>query len=132
MEIDKEHIKIQLWDTAGQEQFPSRVQHYYHNMQSVVFVYDLASLVSFHSLPSWIEECIQHLLTAVKCHSGAHRLDPEIPGHAQYASVGDLHDYDHVEAIFLTLTHKLKSHRPLMLSQPPTPTPTRAPPEAET
>lgn len=28
-------------------------------------------------------------------------------------------DNDHVEAIFMTLAHKLKSHKPLMLSQPP-------------
>ncbi|KYO36146.1 ras-related protein Rab-33B [Alligator mississippiensis] len=61
--IDGERIKIQLWDTAGQERFrKSMVQHYYRNVHAVVFVYDMTNLASFHSLPSWIEECKQHLL----------------------------------------------------------------------
>ncbi|XP_068258645.1 ras-related protein Rab-33B isoform X4 [Nyctibius grandis] len=61
--IDGERIKIQLWDTAGQERFrKSMVQHYYRNVHAVVFVYDMTNIASFHSLPSWIEECKQHLL----------------------------------------------------------------------
>uniref|UniRef100_A0A8C9FZR6 Ras-related protein Rab-33B n=1 Tax=Pavo cristatus TaxID=9049 RepID=A0A8C9FZR6_PAVCR len=55
--------EIQLWDTAGQERFrKSMVQHYYRNVHAVVFVYDMTNIASFHSLPSWIEECKQHLL----------------------------------------------------------------------
>uniref|UniRef100_A0A8C5RLD2 RAB33B, member RAS onco family n=1 Tax=Laticauda laticaudata TaxID=8630 RepID=A0A8C5RLD2_LATLA len=64
VDIDDERIKIQLWDTAGQERFrKSMVQHYYRNVHAVVFVYDMTNIASFHSLPLWIEECKQHLLT---------------------------------------------------------------------
>uniref|UniRef100_A0A8V0XUC0 RAB33B, member RAS onco family n=1 Tax=Gallus gallus TaxID=9031 RepID=A0A8V0XUC0_CHICK len=128
---------IQLWDTAGQERFrKSMVQHYYRNVHAVVFVYDMTNLASFHSLPSWIEECKQHLLTndiprilvGNKCDlRNAIQVPTDLAQkfadtHSMplfETSAKNPNDNDHVEAIFMTLAHKLKSHKPLMLSQPP-------------
>lgn len=131
------HPQIQLWDTAGQERFrKSMVQHYYRNVHAVVFVYDVTNAASFHGLPAWIEECRQHLLAGDtprilvgnKCDlRGAVQVPTDLA--QKFAdthgmplfetSAKNPHDSDHVEAIFLTLAHKLKSHKPLMLSQPP-------------
>ncbi|GAB5570494.1 ras-related protein Rab-33B isoform X1 [Prionailurus iriomotensis] len=129
--------RIQLWDTAGQERFrKSMVQHYYRNVHAVVFVYDMTNMASFHSLPSWIEECKQHLLASDiprilvgnKCDL---RSAIQVPTDLAQkfadthsmplfeTSAKNPNDNDHVEAIFMTLAHKLKSHKPLMLSQPP-------------
>ncbi|XP_036914393.1 ras-related protein Rab-33B [Sturnira hondurensis] len=137
VEIDGERIKIQLWDTAGQERFrKSMVQHYYRNVHAVVFVYDMTNMASFHSLPSWIEECKQHLLASDiprilvgnKCDL---RSAIQVPTDLAQkfadthsmplfeTSAKNPNDNDHVEAIFMTLAHKLKSHKPLMLTQPP-------------
>ncbi|KAL1777832.1 ras-related protein Rab-33B [Sigmodon hispidus] len=130
-------LQIQLWDTAGQERFrKSMVQHYYRNVHAVVFVYDMTNMASFHSLPSWIEECKQHLLASDiprilvgnKCDL---RSAIQVPTDLAQkfadthsmplfeTSAKNPNDNDHVEAIFMTLAHKLKSHKPLMLSQPP-------------
>ncbi|CAI5784346.1 ras-related protein Rab-33B [Podarcis muralis] len=137
VDIDGERIKIQLWDTAGQERFrKSMVQHYYRNVHAVVFVYDMTNIASFHSLPLWIEECKQHLLTndiprilvGNKCDL---RSAIQVPTDMAQkfadthsmplfeTSAKNPNDNDHVEAIFMTLAHKLKSHKPLMLSQLP-------------
>ncbi|XP_014165272.1 ras-related protein Rab-33B [Geospiza fortis] len=137
MEEYERHILIQLWDTAGQERFrKSMVQHYYRNVHAVVFVYDMTNIASFHSLPSWIEECKQHLLAndiprilvGNKCDL---RSAIQVPTDLAQkfadthsmplfeTSAKNPNDNDHVEAIFMTLAHKLKSHKPLMLSQPP-------------
>ncbi|XP_056136996.1 ras-related protein Rab-33B-like [Lampris incognitus] len=63
VEIEGECIKLQLWDTAGQERFrKSMVQHYYRDIHSVLFVYDVTCPASFISLPAWIEECRQNSL----------------------------------------------------------------------
>ncbi|XP_078532918.1 ras-related protein Rab-33B [Lissotriton helveticus] len=134
-DIDGERIKIQLWDTAGQERFrKSMVQHYYRNVHAVVFVYDMTNLTSFNNLPSWIEECRQHslangiprILVGNKC--DLHN-DLEVPTDLAQkfadfhsmplfeTSAKNPNDTDHVEAIFMTLAHKLKSHKPMMLSQ---------------
>nr|XP_009940867.1 PREDICTED: ras-related protein Rab-33B [Opisthocomus hoazin] len=136
-ELEVSLIWIQLWDTAGQERFrKSMVQHYYRNVHAVVFVYDMTNIASFHSLPSWIEECKQHLLSSDiprilvgnKCDL---RSAIQVPTDLAQkfadthsmplfeTSAKNPNDNDHVEAIFMTLAHKLKSHKPLMLSQPP-------------
>ncbi|XP_062380001.1 RAB33B, member RAS oncogene family a [Sardina pilchardus] len=149
IEIDGEKIKVQLWDTAGQERFrKSMVQHYYRNVHAVVFVYDITNAASFRSLPAWIEECKQHslgqevprILVGNKCdlrHAtqvGTEAAQQFADSHSMplfetsaknpnHADGGDSNSYssnsDHVEAIFMTVAHKLKSQKPLMLSQPP-------------
>nr|XP_006629758.1 PREDICTED: ras-related protein Rab-33B [Lepisosteus oculatus] len=136
VEIDGEKIKIQLWDTAGQERFrKSMVQHYYRNVHAVVFVYDVTNASSFQSLPAWIEECKQHslgvevprILVGNKCDlRDAVRVGTDLAqkfadSHSMplfETSAKNPNDNDHVEAIFMTVAHKLKSQKPLVLSQP--------------
>lgn len=69
-------FQLQLWDTAGQERFrKSLVQHYYRNVNAVVFVYDVTNQSSFDELPLWIAECdtqcpgsrIPRILVGNKC-----------------------------------------------------------------
>ncbi|XP_077983872.1 putative Ras-related protein Rab-33 [Glandiceps talaboti] len=130
--VNGESIKLQLWDTAGQERFrKSMVQHYYRNVHAVVFVYDMTKMNTFEGLPNWIDECDRH------------SLSPEIPRvlvgnkcdiHEKVAvptslaqkfadansmplfetSAKDDGETDHVSAIFMTMAHKLKTHKPLM------------------
>ncbi|XP_016429108.1 RAB33B, member RAS oncogene family a [Sinocyclocheilus rhinocerous] len=145
IEIDGEKIKVQLWDTAGQERFrKSMVQHYYRNVHAVVFVYDVTNAASFRSLPAWIEECRQHalgqevprILVGNKCDL-RHAAQVSTDVAQQFADAhsmplfetsaknpygnddGGRNNSDHVEAIFMTVAHKLKSQKPLVLSQPP-------------
>jgi Ras-related protein Rab-2A len=35
-------VKLQLWDTAGQETFRSIVKSFYKNSQAVILVYNIA------------------------------------------------------------------------------------------
>ncbi|XP_005996675.1 RAB33B, member RAS oncogene family a [Latimeria chalumnae] len=136
VEIDGENIKIQLWDTAGQERFrKSMVQHYYRNVHAIVFVYDVTNGASFQSLPAWIEECKQHSLTlevprilvgnkcdlrdTIQVRTDVAQKFADIHGMPLFeTSAKNPHDNDHVEAIFMTLAHKLKSHKSMMVGQP--------------
>lgn len=134
VEVDGEQIKLQLWDTAGQERFRrAMVHHYYRNVHAVVFVYDVTNLASFESLPRWLEECHDHRLTSrVPRILVGNKADCDGPltqaVHTNRAQCfADVHNMplfetsakddaraDHVESIFLTLAHKLKSARPMM------------------
>lgn len=130
-------MQVQLWDTAGQERFrKSMVQHYYRNVHAIVFVYDITNAASFQSLPAWIEECRQHslgqdvprILVGNKCDlRGAAKVPTDVAqkfadSHSMplfETSAKSPGDNDHVEAIFMTVAHKLKSQKPLVLSQIP-------------
>lgn len=132
VEVNGEEIKLQLWDTAGQERFrKSMVQHYYRNVHAVVVVYDVTKMVSFTSLSQWIEECNRHNLTSDvprilvgnKCdcketqvvRTNAAQRFADIHNMPLFeTSARDETECDNVEAIFLTLAHKLKNHRPMM------------------
>lgn len=125
-------IQLQLWDTAGQERFrKSMVQHYYRNVHAVVFVYDVTKVSSFENLPHWVEECDRHNLThdvprilvgnkcdvkdkiAVNTNMAQKFADSHCMPLFE-TSAKDDGETDHVEAIFMTLAHKLKNSKPMM------------------
>ena len=46
-------VKLQIWDTAGQEQFRSMMYSYYKGAHGVVLVYDVTSRETFDSIAHW-------------------------------------------------------------------------------
>lgn len=49
-------VKLQLWDTAGQEKFRSITRSYYRNSVGVLLVYDVSNRQSFKNIQSWLTE----------------------------------------------------------------------------
>lgn len=47
---NKEIISLDLWDTAGGEQYRSMLGMYYKNAQGVILVYDVRNRASFKAL----------------------------------------------------------------------------------
>ena len=47
-------IKLQMWDTAGQEKYKGLIPSYVRNSSIVFVVYDIASKNSFDNIPKWI------------------------------------------------------------------------------
>ena len=54
--IDKVPIKLQIWDTAGEEKFRSLTPMYYKNAAAVALVYDSTNEESFDSVSKWVKE----------------------------------------------------------------------------
>eukprot|EP01132_Coremiostelium_polycephalum_P002744 gene2744-3407_t len=59
IEIDGLSIKIEIWDTAGQESLRAITQNYYRGAQIALLVYDISNRQSFQYLGSWLEEIAQ-------------------------------------------------------------------------
>jgi len=57
IEIDSKMFRVQIWDTAGQENFRSITRAYYKNSVCALVVYDISSRDSFNNVMSWIEDC---------------------------------------------------------------------------
>jgi len=55
--IDDTQIKLQIWDTAGQEKFRSITRSYYRGAAGCLLVYDVTRRETFEHLPSWLEDC---------------------------------------------------------------------------
>ena len=55
--INDKKYNINLWDTAGQEEYRGIAQLFYKGADIVILVYDISSLSSFNSLENWYEIC---------------------------------------------------------------------------
>ncbi|KAL1515835.1 hypothetical protein AB1Y20_002451 [Prymnesium parvum] len=51
-----QRLKLQVWDTAGQEQFQSLTSSYFRRAHAVILVYDVNNPSSFRSLGRWMAE----------------------------------------------------------------------------
>lgn len=56
VELEDVHIKLQIWDTAGQESFRSITRSYYRGAACALLVYDVTRRDSFRHLTSWLED----------------------------------------------------------------------------
>ena len=57
LSIKDRNIRIQIWDTAGQEAFRSITRSYYKNSTCAFIVYDITSRKTFDNVIIWLKEC---------------------------------------------------------------------------
>ena len=56
IQIDSYIIRLQIWDTAGQEKFNSITSSYYKSTDVVIFVYSINSRNSFERITQWAKQ----------------------------------------------------------------------------
>ena len=66
VQVEDKTIKIQLWDTGGQERFRAIVRSYYRNVVGGFLVFDVTDRTSFDELNKWLEDAKE----------GAHPREP--------------------------------------------------------
>eukprot|EP01016_Furgasonia_blochmanni_P046773 TRINITY_DN678_c0_g1_i6.p2 TRINITY_DN678_c0_g1~~TRINITY_DN678_c0_g1_i6.p2 ORF type:complete len:207 (+),score=39.34 TRINITY_DN678_c0_g1_i6:354-974(+) len=54
--LDNKNIKLQIWDTAGQESFKSITRSYYRSAAGALLVYDITRRETFAHISQWLEE----------------------------------------------------------------------------
>jgi len=60
VQVDNKQIKLQIWDTAGQESFRSITRSYYRGAAGALLVYDITRRETFNHLTRWLEEARQN------------------------------------------------------------------------
>ncbi|PRP86167.1 ras-related protein Rab-2A [Planoprotostelium fungivorum] len=58
--IDGKQIKLQIWDTAGQESFRSITRSYYRGAHGALLAYDITRRETFNHLKGWLAEVREH------------------------------------------------------------------------
>jgi small GTP-binding protein len=56
IELDSKVVKIQIWDTAGQEAFQAITRTYYKGAVGALLVYDITRRETFLHVTKWLEE----------------------------------------------------------------------------
>ncbi|XP_017002235.2 uncharacterized protein Rab9D [Drosophila takahashii] len=80
VEVAGQVVKLQIWDTAGEERFKSVLPSYYRGAHGILLVYDTTSASSFQGIDGWLEEIrnncpdrVNVLLVGNKCDDLEHR-----------------------------------------------------------
>ena len=54
--IEEQNIRLQIWDTCGQEEYRSLIQNFYRNSSLAIIVYSVDCSQSFNNLEVWLNE----------------------------------------------------------------------------
>ena len=53
-------VKLQVWDTAGQDRFRTITSAYYRGADGIIVVYDTTNIESFEHVDFWLREVRSH------------------------------------------------------------------------
>ena len=67
LEIKNRKLKIQIWDTAGQEQFQAITRTYYKGAIGALLVYDITRRDTFDHITKWLNEVKTHGSKDIVC-----------------------------------------------------------------
>ena len=56
VKFDEKVIKLQIWDTCGQEIYRSLIQSFYRNATLAMLVYSIDSRETFNNIKAWLKE----------------------------------------------------------------------------
>lgn len=80
VDVENKVVKLQIWDTAGQEKFRTITSSYYRGAHGVIVVYDVTNRDSFQNVKNWMGEItryasenVNRLLIGNKCDIDAKR-----------------------------------------------------------
>ena len=63
---DDKKIKLQIWDTAGQEKFRTLTTSYYRGTSCCILVFDITNAETFYNLFKWIDQYNYHCEYPIK------------------------------------------------------------------
>ena len=70
-------IKLQIWDTCGQEIYRSLISNFYRNSSLAVIVYSIIDTSSFDSIDQWLKELKSNSSPDIKIFLIGNKLDLE-------------------------------------------------------
>lgn len=76
IKINKKEIKLNVWDTSGQERFRAITISYYRGSHGIIFVYDVCDRQSFENIKTiWFANIGKYISTPYKCILVANKID---------------------------------------------------------
>ena len=75
LKINDKIIKLQVWDTCGQETYRSLIKNYYRNSSLVILVYSIDDRNSFINLKEWLNEIKTNTTTELRIFLVGNKID---------------------------------------------------------
>ena len=128
VDLDGKRIKLQLWDTVGNERFRSLTSAYFRGAHGMLLVYDVGNAKSFSSVTEWHSQVeqfgspdVNRILVANRCHQDKREVS-EVAGEELSRELGykffetSAQTGQNVEEAFFTIARDIKAR---LASNPP-------------
>ena len=70
-------IKLQIWDTAGQDRFRAITKNYYKGSHGIILIYDVTNLQTFENVKNWVNQIREEAANNVVIYIAANKIDME-------------------------------------------------------
>lgn len=77
VKIDNNYVKIQVWDTCGQDVYKSLIASFYRQSSLAILVYSIDNKQSFLNLETWLKELRMNAAPETKLFLVGNKLDLE-------------------------------------------------------
>ena len=71
------NVKLQIWDTAGQDRFRAITKNYYKSANGIILIYDVTSLVTYENVKAWISQIREEAPPNVVIFIAGNKIDME-------------------------------------------------------
>ena len=71
------NIKLQIWDTAGQDRFRAITKNYYKGSHGIILIYDVTNLQTFENVKNWVSQIREEAANNVVIYIAANKIDME-------------------------------------------------------
>ena len=76
LENDKK-VKLQIWDTAGQDRFRAITKNYYKGAHGIILMYDVTNISTFNNIKSWVTQIRENTTEKIKIALVGNKIDEE-------------------------------------------------------
>jgi len=77
VKIDGKVVKLQIWDTCGQEAYRSLIKNFYRNASLAIIVYSVEDLKSFNDINIWLKQVKSYGIPSCKIFLIGNKIDTD-------------------------------------------------------
>ena len=70
-------VKVQIWDTAGQDRFRAITKNYYKGAHGIILIYDVTNQQTFENVTNWINQIKEEASEKVTIFLVGNKIDDE-------------------------------------------------------
>ena len=70
-------VKLQIWDTAGQDRFRAITKNYYKGANGIILIYDVTSIQTYENVKNWITQIREEASPNVIIYIAGNKIDLE-------------------------------------------------------
>ena len=75
VKIDGKVVKLQIWDTCGQEAYRSLIKNFYRNASLAIIVYSVEDMKSFNDINIWLKQVKSYGISSCKIFLIGNKID---------------------------------------------------------